>query len=370
MSAFSANVAPFYPGQQHQAMYPTPVQHQQYQFPGHHSFPHHQLSQPYNGGNMIPNMHSAPMMPQHHMQQHMGHPPQGSVPPPQQMYQSQQQAGGPDEVATVHKYILQLLDVETREAAVAELSKMREKHKDLGVWLWYSVGSIAVLLQEIISVYSLLSPPTLQTAASNRVSNSLALLQCIASHEVTRKLFLQSQMAMFLYPFLGTTSTAKPFEYLRLTSLGVIGALVKSDDTEVIGYLLTTEIVPLCLKIMENGTELSKTVATFVVQKILHADEGLNYMCQSPERFTAVATVLRNVVREKQDCTARLLRLVVRCYLRLTEHEKAKNALKQCLPDELRDSTYTDVIEKDPSLKKSVSQLLAALGDPGIQQQR
>ena len=32
---------------------------------------------------------------------------------------------------------------------------------------------------------------------------------------------------LFLYPFLNTTSKTRPFEYLRLTSLGVIGALVK-----------------------------------------------------------------------------------------------------------------------------------------------
>ena len=97
-------------------------------------------------------------------------------------------------------------------------------------------------------------------------------------------------------------SKTRPFEYLRLTSLGVIGALVKVrrtrkgvsrrlpaaaarpasnrvlcvvdtdlgavaacvqvDDTDVINFLLSTEIIPLCLRTMEIGTELSKTVAT------------------------------------------------------------------------------------------------------------
>ena len=65
------------------------------------------------------------------------------------------------------------------------------------------------------------------------------------------------------------TSRAKKIRYLRLTSLGVIGALVKMDDSEVIQFLLQTEIIPLCLRIMETGSELSKTVAAFIVQKIL-----------------------------------------------------------------------------------------------------
>lgn len=46
------------------------------------------------------------------------------------------------------------------------------------------------LLQEIISVYTLLNPSQLTAAASNRVCNALALLQCVASHNDTRALFL------------------------------------------------------------------------------------------------------------------------------------------------------------------------------------
>ena len=103
------------------------------------------------------------------------------------------------------------------------------------------------LLQEIVSVYPLLSPPNLTAHVSNRVCNALALLQCVASHPETRQLFLNGSVVsslhvkhpnthachqlahipLFLYPFLNTTSKTRPFEYLRLTSLGVIGALVK-----------------------------------------------------------------------------------------------------------------------------------------------
>ena len=36
-----------------------------------------------------------------------------------------------------------------------------------------------------------------------------------------------AHIPLFLYPFLNTISKTRPFEYLRLTSLGVIGALVK-----------------------------------------------------------------------------------------------------------------------------------------------
>jgi CCR4-NOT transcription complex subunit 9 len=140
-----------------------------------------------------------------------------------------------------------------------------------------------------------------------------------------------------LYPFLNTTSKSRPFEYLRLTSLGVIGALVKNEPSSssfnasgtpgaagqtnnsspTITFLLTTEIIPLCLRIMETGSELSKTVAIFIVQKILLDDTGLGYICATYERFYAVGTVLSNmVVSLVETQTVRLLKHVVRCFLR------------------------------------------------------
>ena len=125
---------------------------------------------------------------------------------------------------------------------------------------------------------------------------------------------------MYLYPFLNTSTKSRAFEYLRLTSLGVIGALVKADDQKVILFLLTTEIIPLCLRIMETGSELSKTVATFILQKILMYDIGLTYICATPERFYAVSTVLANMVNDNP--TSRLLKHIIRCYLRLSEHAR------------------------------------------------
>ena len=103
-------------------------------------------------------------------------------------------------------------------------------------------------------------------------------------------IYFIAHIPLYLYPFLNTVSKQRSFEYLRLTSLGVIGALVKVDDSEVVNFLLQTEIVPLCLRIMENGSELSKTVATFIVQKILLDDAGLAYICATAERFYAVIT--------------------------------------------------------------------------------
>lgn len=183
----------------------------------------------------------------------------------------------PQEHEQIFYMVADLLDNEKREQSLLELSKRRERVPDLAIILWYSFGTIASLLNEIVSVYPLLSPPKLkvsirllkiltmlftfvrvafffffalifQSNQSDRVCNALALLQYVASHKNTRLLFLNAHIPLFLYPFLNTVTKSRPFESLRLTSLGVIGALVKVDgDTEVINFLLSTEIIPLCM---------------------------------------------------------------------------------------------------------------------------
>ena len=122
----------------------------------------------------------------------------------------------------VVQLVLQLSQPDEREGALLELSKKREAFTDLAPLIWKSYGTIAALLQEIVAIYPLLSPPALTAHASNRVCNALALMQCVASHNDTRAHFLQAHIPLFLYPFLNTTAKTRPFEYLRLTSLGVV----------------------------------------------------------------------------------------------------------------------------------------------------
>lgn len=179
------------------------------------------------------------------------------------------------DITELYPLVVSLTLPSEREAALSELSKKRETFPELAPVLWHSHGVIAALLQEILSnqfcimavrvvtivllgIYPMLAPQTLTGPASNRVCNALALLQCVASHAETKSKLLGAHIPLYLYPFLNTVSKQKPFEYLRLTSLGVIGALVKADDPEVVKFLLQTEMVPLCLRIMETVIQTCK----------------------------------------------------------------------------------------------------------------
>ena len=223
---------------------------------------------------------------------------------------------------------------------------------------------VSALIQEIVSIYPLLVPPVLDAQNSGRVCNALALLQCVASHRDTRTQFLTAHIPLYLYPFLNTVSKERPFEYLRLTSLGVIGALVKMDDSEVINFLLQTEFTPFCLRIMESGSELSKTVATFIVQKILMDELGLNYVCQTADRFYAVSNILTKMVAAEaasKKPSQRLLKHIVRCYLRISDNSKARDALRSCMPPAFRDKYFISTIE-DATTGQWLRELMTKIG--------
>lgn len=68
-----------------------------------------------------------------------------------------------------------LFSPETRETALLELSKMREKVEQLAPMLWHSFGTIAVLLQEIVGVYHAIDPATLTPNQVIKVSCSSIL---------------------------------------------------------------------------------------------------------------------------------------------------------------------------------------------------
>jgi CCR4-NOT transcription complex subunit 9 len=124
----------------------------------------------------------------------------------QQQHHHQRQASNQmtKDEEKIFSLVQDVLNPDLRENALLELSKRRETFEDLAPILWYSYGKfylrrhycmitvnytagvIAVLLQEVVSIFPYLSPPTLSTQLSNRVCNTLALLQCVASHPDTR----------------------------------------------------------------------------------------------------------------------------------------------------------------------------------------
>ncbi|KAK8842658.1 Cell differentiation protein RCD1 [Tritrichomonas musculus] len=243
-----------------------------------------------------------------------------------------------------------------RAEALHTLSAQRESIPELAVLLWESPGTITALLYEILSIYPhLMATSTgsnnahlsLNVRLATRVCHVLALLQCVAGNDQTRLKFIKANIPMYLFPFLHTTNQSHECECFKLTSLGILGSLVKAEQSEIIKYLLQNEFVPLCLRILKFGQLMSRIVAAFIVQKILSDQEGRNYVCANNERLETVLSVLNIVLNYlAANFNVRLSKNVVQSYKYLLSESNVKEIAAKMNLEKLRKAPLDQVSDE------------------------
>lgn len=256
-------------------------------------------------------------------------------------------------------YTNKIKNEETRSEAIDFLYKYREKNDNLALYLWFTRGTMAALLQEIIKIYQDLSPSKLTKEKSDKILHIISLLQSIALHPKTRKEFLDSQILVFLYPFLSCTNKTKTYEFIRMSALMVIAAMVKIDDSDVINFLVNTGLIPNLLKILEKGGELTQSVTCFILQRIVFDINGLRYICDMKQRLHAITYILRMALQN--NTSKRLNNYILKIYLGLISNKDAKNIIKQELPENIRDENF--ISNLNDSSKNKVKILLKSLDE-------
>ncbi len=237
------------------------------------------------------------------------------------------------------KSIKELKDEEKRSKAISKLSEFYDKNKNLPIYLWYSQGTIAILLQEIISTYKHFSSTKLSSEKYSKIRNILLLLTSITSHEEIRHKFIESKMPIFLYPFLNSTSTAKQNEYIKLLTLTVITNLIIPQEPETISFFINTQIIPILLKIIDRGPLISKVPACLMIHLIVKADEGLKYICEDKMRYSAIILFMRHMLKNKHN--PKIIEQTLKTFLRLAENNDARIILKNTLLKEIKDKNFT-----------------------------
>ena len=260
---------------------------------------------------------------------------------------------------------------EEREVALLELSKaVREKTPGidgLALLLWHSYGIMTILVDEITQNFPHI--PRISQRKTRRMVAALGLLQCVASHPETKTVFVRSYIALLPMAILRTAEDGNQMEHVRLAALGVLGSMMKVADASVIRFLRGTEIIPLCLQIMQNGTELAKSVAIFILHSYLSREEGLYYVCGTAERFYAVASALATMVETLVGVPSnRQLKLLISCYLRLCDHPQARGVFELCFPASLMSDPTLDQVAPsilnnlEDTSKRQLQQIVSRLG--------
>ena len=264
-----------------------------------------------------------------------------------------------NEEEMIIKWINEIKNENTRIKAIINLSKYSDNNNKLALYLWYSRGTMAVILQEIISVYQYLSTSKLTLEKANVIYCAISLLKCIASNPETRHEFLESKILLFLYPFINNTNKAKPYEYLKLSSLSVINALLTETDNEIISFLIDTEIIPKLLKIMEKGAELTRKIACCIVSQIVQDDNGSKYINETKERYSAIITYMKKML--KINCNQVTINRILKAFLKLSENKDAKNILKNDILKEITDKNFINFL--CDSSKNILNNLLIVLNE-------
>ncbi|XP_074378732.1 cell differentiation protein rcd1-like [Apium graveolens] len=216
--------------------------------------------------------------------------------------------------ASVEDLVVLLREPEHREKAISSLTQIKE----------------------VLSIYKSLTPEKLTMKDSSKVCDVLVLFECLATHPQTKMQFLNVQIHCYLYPFLETEETSKPFQYLRLMSLGVIGGLLKEvgdPSTKVaVHCLLESGLFPLCLKSIEYGNELSQSVFNDVIEK----------MQDEPS-----TTVLKNIIQ---------------CYVILSDDpSRGCLLLRSFIPPILTTAPYIEALRARPITLKNLQDLFQKL---------
>ena len=255
------------------------------------------------------------------------------------------------------KSIKELKDEEKRSKAISKLSEFYDKNKNLPIYLWYSQGTIAILLQEIISTYKYFSATKLSSEKYSKIRNILLLLTSLTSNEEIRQKFIESKIPIFLYPFLNSTSTAKQNEYIKLLTLTVITNLIISQDPETISFFINTQIIPILLKIIDRGPLISKVPACLMIHLIVKSDEGLKYICEDKMRYSAIILFMRHMLKNKNN--PKIIEQTLKTFLRLAENNDARIILKNTLLKEIKDKNFTKHLnESSKILNNSLLKIL------------
>ncbi len=99
----------------------------------------------------------------------------------------------------IYACLRQMQTSEQREAALSKLVTQFKTFPDLASILWHSFGTVAVLLQELVSIYPYLGPannaiiPSLRAQMYNRAGLAVNLLAHIANNPETKMSFLNGK---------------------------------------------------------------------------------------------------------------------------------------------------------------------------------
>ena len=275
-----------------------------------------------------------------------------------------------EEDKIISKYILALKNDETRDEAMKNLhSYNKNPSEKIGLYLWYSGGTMAVLLQELIKLYQYLPPYNSKKIANESYNKAIQIaffFECVALNSQTKKELIESGILVYIFPFLSIIPNSRNSLMIRTLTLRMLHTLIdKKLDIETFNILKQHQIMITLLKIVSNGKELDKKIACHIMKIIISNDMGLEYFCEVKQRLQALVFTFAQIL-VYDDCV-KLKKFALRILLKITENNEAKNEIKDYLLDLFKKFNIYQNLDESGKIKAKQLEKILQDGDMGLE---
>ena len=275
-----------------------------------------------------------------------------------------------EEDKIISKYILALKNDETRDEAMKSLhSYNKNPSEKIGLYLWYSGGTMAVLLQELIKLYQYLPPYNSKKITNESYNKAIQIaffFECVALNPQTKKELIESGILVYIFPFLSIVPNSRNSLMIRTLTLRMLHTLIdKKLDIETFNILKQHQIMITLLKIVSNGKELDKKIACHIMKIIISNDMGLEYFCEVKQRLQALVFTFAQIL-VYDDCV-KLKKFALRILLKITENNEAKNEIKDYLLDLFKKFNIYQNLDESGKIKAKQLEKILQDGDMGLE---
>ena len=275
-----------------------------------------------------------------------------------------------EEDKIISKYILALKNDETRDEAMKNLhSYNKNPSEKIGLYLWYSGGTMAVLLQELIKLYQYLPPYNSKKITNESYNKAIQIaffFECVAINSQTKKELIESGILVYIFPFLSIVPNSRNSLMIRTLTLRMLHTLIdKKLDIETFNILKQHQIMITLLKIVSNGKELDKKIACHIMKIIISNDMGLEYFCEVKQRLQALVFTFAQIL-VYDDCV-KLKKFALRILLKITENNEAKNEIKDYLLDLFKKFNIYQNLDESGKIKAKQLEKILQDGDIGLE---
>lgn len=275
-----------------------------------------------------------------------------------------------EEDKIISKYILALKNDETRDEAMKNLhSYYKNPSEKIGLYLWYSGGIMAVLLQELIKLYQYLPPYNSKKITNESYNKAIQIaffFECVALNSQTKKELIESGILVYIFPFLSIVPNSRNSLMIRTLTLRMLHTLIdKKLDIETFNILKQHQIMITLLKIVSNGKELDKKIACHIMKIIISNDMGLEYFCEVKQRLQALVFTFAQIL-VYDDCV-KLKKFALRILLKITENNEAKNEIKDYLLDLFKKFNIYQNLDESGKIKAKQLEKILQDGDMGLE---